>query len=154
MVSKNTLIIRFGDVLKTTRPGHHLSELVYPSYSDKRLCVVHTITSYLARTQPIRHGAVQLLLSYKAPFRPVSRDTISRWVKTLMCQSGIDLKIFKPHSTRAAAASATVGKVSLSTILTTVGWTRASTFRKFYQKPVLDKTSFAQAVMSTVSVAK
>lgn len=32
---------RFEDILKQTRPGHHLSEIELPAYPhDKRLCIV------------------------------------------------------------------------------------------------------------------
>ena len=53
------------------------------------------------------------------PFSPVSRDTISRWVKTIMPRAGIDTTKFKPHSTRAASTSAASrNAVPLENILT------------------------------------
>lgn len=36
------------------------------------------------------------------PFGPVSRETISRWLKTVMSSSGIDLKSYSSHSIRSA----------------------------------------------------
>ena len=47
----------------------------------------------------------RLLLSYVKPYGPVSSDTISRWVKFVLQSSGIDVNIFKPHSTRSASTS-------------------------------------------------
>ncbi len=70
VVSKNALTIRFGDVLKTTKPGHHISELVYPSYSDKHLCVVHT--------ELLRRTLVDLLCGLRQPhISQASRDVCS-----------------------------------------------------------------------------
>jgi len=67
---------------------------------------------YLTRTKFAREtrSCSQLLLSYVKPFGLVSRDTISRWVKFVLQSSGINVNIFKPHSTR----SASTFKVELS----------------------------------------
>ena len=39
-----------------------------------------------------------------------------------MIRAGVDLSIFSPYSTRAAATSKVFGKVQLGTILRTAGW--------------------------------
>ena len=39
------------------------------------------------------------------PHYPISKDTLARWVKEVMVCAGIDVTIFKPHSTRGASAS-------------------------------------------------
>ncbi|CAG2227253.1 Leucine-rich repeat-containing protein 56 [Mytilus edulis] len=46
-----------------------------------------------------------LLLSYVKPHQPVSRDTISRWIKVVMAKANIDTTIFKAHSVRSASVS-------------------------------------------------
>ena len=48
----------------------------------------------------------KLFVSTVKPHGPVSKDTISRWVKASLRIAGIDTAVFKPHSTRAAATSA------------------------------------------------
>ena len=50
-------------------------------------------------------GCSQLFRSLHKPFKPVSRDTISRWIKSVLELAGIDNAIFKAHSTRVAAVS-------------------------------------------------
>ena len=67
-----------------------------------------------------------------------------------MLLSGINTAIFKPHSTKAASTSKASKKgVPLGHILKTAGWSRASTFARFYNKPVTtEDNSFAQAVLS------
>ena len=34
------------------------------------------------------------------PHGPASKDTISKWLKQVMFDAGLDTSIFKPHSTR------------------------------------------------------
>ena len=75
---------------------------------------------------------------FPKPQKPVSTDTISRWLKTVLEKSGIDTSVFKGHSARAASASAAAKcKVPLSTILDNAGWSNAITFGRFYRKPIV-----------------
>ena len=54
-VSDLTVSFRTADPLKTSRPGHHLSELVFTVYpTDKLVCVVITIVDYLDCTSALR----------------------------------------------------------------------------------------------------
>jgi len=55
-----------------------------------------------------------------------------------LCLSGINTDIFKAHSTRSAATSATfVAGIPIADILMTAGWTSECTFAKYYNKPVM-----------------
>ena len=93
-----------------------------------------------------------MFISYNRPFKRVIRDTISRWVKLVLTDSGIDTSRFKPHSTRAANTSAAGNDVcSLDDILHTAGWSSESTFAKFYNKPIVKENTFADKVLSNVS---
>lgn len=109
------------------------------SLTDPRICVVTTLKEYLTRTKFAREtrSCSQLLLSYVKPYGPVSRDTISRWVKFVLQSSGIDVNIFKPHSTRSASTCTSKAKLSdvpLADILDKAGWKSESTFAKFYNQ--------------------
>ncbi|XP_033758533.1 uncharacterized protein LOC117340863 [Pecten maximus] len=138
-IDAESVKIRFGDKLKHTRPGHHQQEIVLNSFSTPELCIVNVLTRYLAQTEQLRVGATQLLISYQKPYKPVTRATISRWIKTVLSQAGIDMTIFTPHSTRSASTSAALRTaVPLSTILKTAGWTNKCTFGTYYNKPVTD----------------
>ena len=65
-----------------------------------------------------------------------------------MEKAGIDVKFFKPQSTRAAASSAAKVKgVPLSSIMKSAGWTQSNTFRKFYDKLVQKKSCFQTAIL-------
>ena len=86
------------------------------------------------------------------PFKRVGRDTISRWLKLVLTDSGIDTSRFKPHSTRAANTSAASNaSVSLDDILHTAGWSSESTFAKFYNKPIVKENTFADKVLNNLS---
>ena len=93
----------------------------------------------MQRTEKVRQDNTQLLLSYVKPFKPVSRDTISRWMKMVLHVAGIDTSMFKPHSTRAASCSkANAKSVPIQSIMKAAGWSSENTFRRFYDKPVIE----------------
>ena len=93
--------------VKQSRPGIKQPVIKLEAYSiDDRLCVVTLLKEYLSRTASLKGKHSQLFISYVKPFSPVSRNTISRRVKTVMQRAGIDTTKFKPHSTRAASTSA------------------------------------------------
>lgn len=125
-----------GDPLKTSTNRNHTGQLVFKSYPpDRTLCVVRYLAEYLKRTEGLREGTTSLFISYKKPHKAVGRDTISRWTKKTMEEAGINLDIFKPHSTRAASTSTAMSRdVPLETILRTAGWQKETTFTKFYSK--------------------
>lgn len=139
--------------IKQSKPGVKPLVIKFTSYpADPRICVVTTLKAYLACTQSKRGDYKQLFISYLKPFKPVSRSTISRWIKVVMRKSGINVEMFRPHSTRAAATSkASASLVPLDQILATAGWSSASTFAKFYHKPIDVKNSFAESILQSVA---
>ena len=140
---------RIGDPLKTSKPGCHMSEMVFEPYATaKFLCVHTTIVNYLDRTKDIRGPITRFFLTTKPPIKMVSRDTLRRWTRDLMAAAGIDLTLFSPHSTRSASSSKAALKLPLATILSSVGWFRESTFARFYRRPIDNRENFANAVLS------
>ena len=138
-----------GD-FKQSRLGHNVLHVNLPAYAqDCRLCIVHTLSVYIERTKTLR-SSPKLFVSTLKPHGPVSKDTISRWVKASLVIAGIDTAVFKPHSTRAASTSAAQRKgVSLPEIINVAGWSNATTFAKFYNKPLQTDSSnnFAEAIL-------
>ena len=107
--------------------------------ADRRLCIYTYLQKYLAVTKPLRGDETKLLISFNKPYRAVSRDTIRRWIKQVLSNSGIDTNVFSAYSTRSASVSAANSKgVPLDKILSAGGWSRASTFSKYYNKPIVD----------------
>ena len=127
--------------VKQSKPGSKGMVIELKSFSNPRLCMVTTLREYLIRTKLLKEPRGQLLLSYVKPYKPVSRDTISRWVKAVLQCSGIDVTMFKPHGTRSASTSkAKLNDVPLSDILDKAGWKSESTFAKFYDKQIVEDT--------------
>ena len=122
--SGSSIVFRLQEHVKQSKPGSKGMVIELKSFTDPRICVVTTLKEYLTRTKFAREtrSCSQLLLSYVKPYGPVSRDTISRWVKFVLQSSGIDVNIFKPHSTRSASTSkAKLSDVPLADILDK-GW--------------------------------
>ena len=125
----------------------------YASFSEAEIiCPVNTLKVYLQQTEKFRSvaedGSNPLFIAIRKPHKPVTSATISRWMKNLMEQSGIDVEQFKPHSVRAAATSAASNfGVSIKDILKAANWARESTFLRFYHKPII-KDNFGKAILN------
>ena len=91
--SGSSIVFRLQEHVKQSKPGTNGMVIELKSFTDQRLCVVTTLKECLTRTKFARdtRSSSQLLLSCVKPYGPVSRDTISRWVKFVLQSSGIDL---------------------------------------------------------------
>ena len=149
-IGKSSYSFYVNDV-KQSRPGYKPPIIKLSAYPvDRRLCIATTMNEYIRRTDGLRTSS-KLFISYTKPFKQVSKETISRWIKIVLIRSGIDVSIYKPHSTRSAAVSkASVKNLSIDFILSTAGWSNCSTFAKYYEKPIvgLEENHFAEAVLS------
>ncbi|XP_071951736.1 uncharacterized protein [Antedon mediterranea] len=123
--------------------------------SDKKLCIVSLLTEYLSCTSVFRQDKAQLLLSYISPHKPISKDTVSHWVKKFMCNAGIDTVQYKPHSTRSASASHLLNKnVDLNNIMKSAGWAKEETFQKYYIHIAPPTFNYGTAVLESCSSEK
>ena len=114
---------------------------------DRDLCVVTTLNEYIKRTYQRRaeKRRPQLLLSFIQPYVEVSSSTVSRWIKETLKLAGIDVSIFKGHSTRAASSSkASKAGLSLADILARRSWSSSSTWQRFYNKQIMNKNDSSQ----------
>ena len=138
--------------LKQSTPGQHLEPIVLLEFvPDRKLCVITHLREYLKRTEVLRGNNSQLLLSYIKPFKPVTKATIARWVKTVLQQAGIDVSTYTAHSGRAAATShAQKQGLNLQEIMKSAGWTLLSTFEKFYKKPIETIHNLGEVVLNSV----
>lgn len=142
-------VFLLNEHVKQSRPGYKEPNVYIKAFPpDRRICVLTVFKEYISRTKCFRKKHGKLLLSYKKPHEPVSRDTIARWIKTVMKYSGIDTNIFKAHSVRSAAVSkAKSNSVPISTILKTAGWSNVKTFAKFYDKEVGEVSTFDKKIL-------
>ena len=106
-----------------------LELLAFPQ--NEKLCIVSVLKEYLSSTKKIRRKENQLLLSYQAPHKPVTKNALARWLNG----AGVDTAQFSAHSTRAASTSAALSSgVPEDVVLRAVGWSSESTFTRFYRK--------------------
>ena len=87
-------------------------------------------------------------LQYIKPFKPITKATISRWVKTVLKQAGFDVGKYTAHSSRAACTSHTKQQgLNLQEIIKSAGWTCTSTFEGFYHKPMEQAKTFGEVLL-------
>ena len=136
-VAGDRCIIPIYSIIKQSKKGKHMRPLEFRMYpSEEKLCVLSNLNAYLTRTNPVRSSS-KLFISYRKPHRPVTKDTITRWVNQLMAAAGIDINKHVTHSCRAAASSKCAKrKIPIKKILQACGWASESTFRNHYLKDV------------------
>lgn len=62
-----------------SKPGVSNPQVALEPFEQPYICVVTTLKEYLVRAKALRgSGQSQLLLSYVEPYKPVSRDTVTR----------------------------------------------------------------------------
>lgn len=94
-MKKSSFIFNFNSLLKTCRPGFRRPNIVLKAYpADRRLCFYTVLVEYLKRTLPLRSDNDDaLFISYVQPHNAASKDTLSRWIRYIMTQSGIDMNV-------------------------------------------------------------
>ena len=96
-------IFRFGDVTKTSKPGKMKPSVEFKKFRhDSDLCVHSFLDQYLS-TKKESWGKEngQLMVSFKSPHDPNSTSTVSRWIVETLKLSGVNVSMFKGHSTTA-----------------------------------------------------
>ena len=110
---------------------------------------------YLQMTEHLRGQEIRLFISCVAPYKGVSKDTISRWIRTIMTASGINTSFFKPRSVKLASVSTVSDNgLPLATIIRTAGWSNQCTFQKFYYRPLTVDTGFRTTILDCVNKDK
>lgn len=131
------------DRLKHTRRVHKPKTIKCISSEIPSLNVCDYVTTYMNKTFSLRAKHVaegnekpnQLFLSW-ATKKPVSKQTLSRWLKMTLKEAGIDSEQFGGHSYRGAGLSYAANHgASLSQIVSTGCWTNVETFKRFYFAP-------------------
>lgn len=140
------------DLIKTSGKNSKQPLLYLRKFSNKiEICPVTTLNSYIKRTQHIRNT---LFISHKKPHHAVSTQTISRWIKNVLREAGIDVTIFTAHSTRHASTSAASRSgISIDIIQKSAGWSQNSLcFAKYYNRPIsLESAQFSNTLCNLIS---
>jgi hypothetical protein len=122
---------------KQNRPGWNPEPVVVKAFSDdSRICPFHTLQKYLQRTRIVRGTEKSLFITTRGAHHPITRATLRRWIVELLHEAGVDTG-YGSGSTRAAATSKALAEgAPLDTILASGGWSRPSTFQRFYARPI------------------
>ena len=139
----NKVVIPIMSPIKQTKPTKHMTPLCFQICNkEPKLWVVTHLNEYLKTTKSYR-DTNKLFLTYIKPYRAASKDTIYRWCKSIIKQSGISIHSYTFHSSRAAASSyAKTRGASLSTIIQSADWKSERTFAQFYEKQIEEKVEF------------
>jgi hypothetical protein len=148
--SKVVLKPRLGYVPKVLSTPFRAQVIVLsalPSSADDQdlflLCPVRALRAYIERSASFRESE-QLFVSFsnRAKGRPVTKQSISRWIVEAIALAYSSLGLQCPigvraHSTRGIASSwAWSSGVSISEICGAAGWSSPSTFMRFYNQDV------------------
>lgn len=103
------------------------------------LNVQEYVKFYLEATSAFRDRvsppATRLFLSWLTK-RPVTRQTLSRWLKCVLSQAGIDTTQFSGHSYRGASLSTAFHHgANIKQIIEAGSWSSVNTFRRHYLAP-------------------
>ena len=81
--SNKKVVFSIQQILKTSRPGQVLPNVVLVGYDKPELCVVKTLLCYVNVTKKVRKSS-RLFISYMT-YKTVTTSTLARWIK-LFCQ--------------------------------------------------------------------
>ena len=95
--------------------------------------------------------------SFQKPHELISQQTISRWAYNTMTDAILNTPRFHTHRTKVTSTSKANARAifieSIDVSMSTAGWTRASKFHKFSNKPILqtdDKCVMTDVLLSSV----
>ncbi|XP_052751844.1 uncharacterized protein LOC128199980 [Galleria mellonella] len=139
------IVIAISDLIKTSGIGRRQPVLNLPFFNSRpSICPAATLKFYVASTSFVRPNDVDhLILTSRKPYKAVSSQTLGRWIKLTLQESGIDTSIFGAHSTRHASTSAASrAGLSVDVIRKVAGWSdQSAVFANFYNRPIIDTTS-------------
>jgi hypothetical protein len=134
-ITEDEIVFTLKDLTKSRRVGQSPISVKFTKYKEhSKLDIISCTLEYLEKTKIIR--ADESLIK---PHKAVKSCTIAIWLKNIMALSGIDVSVFKLHSTRGASTSkANKYGLSIEQIIKKGNWKSCKTFRKFYNRPVVD----------------
>ena len=100
-MEETCLIIRIGNLLKTSNRKFQNGELKFPKYRENtNICPVTTLKQYLHMASKNRGEIKSLFINHIRPFKPVSKDTIARWIRETLSKAGTDTVYFRRTTPR------------------------------------------------------
>ena len=112
------------------------------------------LTEYLKRTKSYR-DTEKLFLNCTKLYGAASKDTLCRWCKSIIKESGISIHSYTLHSSGAAASSYAKFRGALfSTVIQSTGWKSKTTFPQFVKNKSKKKLSFKIACYRKIKLYK
>ena len=148
---EDSLKIKYSERLKTNDPKSNPLILMFYKHEIEELCVFTHIKSYLA-VAGNTSAAPYVFATVKAPARRATQATIARHVKKTLHLAGVGGN-FNAYSARHASTSAAArSRVPVDSILKSAGWSRETTFSRFYKRPlrvtpILEETNFIPNIL-------
>lgn len=154
IVRPSEILIKIPENIKTSAPNKFQPLLSIPYFIDQpKICVASVLVAYFDATKKLRgvEDDYLFITIYRKPFKVVTSQMLSRWIKMGLSQCGFDTSIFSSHSTRHAATSAALRKgLNVEIIRQATGWTEGSNvLAKFYNRPLVSDERFADWVLDT-----
>lgn len=153
-INEDNINITIPELIKTSAPGRPQPNVILPFFKGNcSICPATTLQCYINTSKVLRQECKTLIITTRKPYHAASTTTISRWIKQMLTNSGIDTSKYTAHSTRHASTSkASEGGINIEAIRKAAGWTtNSSTFARFYKRPIIivsDPNAFASAVCS------
>ena len=141
-IQKHDITFKRHGLSKQDRQNHQSKTIFIPTFKDNKLLdPKRTLFWYLKRTDSLRGEERKLFLSYIKPHRPISAQTISKWIVNTIKKAYKMRKLTEPivkgHSTRAIGPSWAIFKgARMVDVMKSADWSRDTTFTKFYMKEV------------------
>ena len=148
-VTKHAVAFTISSRLKQTLGDRHTPLLYLPKFGEKKLCVWRCVLAYFMRTNHLRNTK-KLFITTTSPFGPVTTTTVSRWLRTVLAEAGVNTSVYKAHSTRSAASSKARLFLSIEKVMEAADWKSEQVFAKHYCREVSARGEFAAAVMSSL----
>lgn len=153
IVFSDILVIKIPARLKTSGIGRPQPILTFRRFNDKpELCIFSLIRLYLELMRELRRkDSDELFISHRSPHKPVTSQTLGRWIKTVLCKAGVNISIFSAHSARHASTSFAASRgISVDEIRRTAGWSKSSeVFARFYNRPIIETPSLQSAILDS-----
>ena len=129
------IIFNIPGLLKHSRHMKRGSPIPFHAFPrDADLCPVATINQYLTAQATLANNELHdaLLLCYRKPHGPATKDTLARWVHSILKLSGVNTDTFTAHSCRPASTSKAMSSGVASDVILKAGqWSADSTFIHF-----------------------
>ena len=149
--TKCTLV--FDEVLKHSRPKCCQKPLIFRAHPEcPDLCPLKNILNCLD-VRLTRSSDPALFISFTRPFKPVSRDTIARWIKNTIKEANTDTGLSTAYTCRLASTSkAKVAGLNLKTISNSIkgSISKRYCFKEIQENYQADNSNFGTEFLDNI----